>query len=353
MDIAQAMEASESQSRQIVEDNQFAVYAVGRQNRGRNQPQHQRHSQKRPNQAKPTAKQCTRCGIKGHSADDCRCSRGVGGGGGGGGQTDVNSPRGRQLNNETPRRNTVRCVNEHTSQPLRDSRQDFDSDSDDVYTDEYAFALQDSADISPVTINGITVGVIIDSGASCNIINSAVANQLRDIGSTFNKCRRRIHPYESPPLVCKEYLTANVRIHGVKPVSADFLVVPGTAPSLLGKATAQHLGILKVGVNHVSQSNEPSSPDKFFAKYPGLCESIGCLKDTEVMLHIDKSIPPVASKHSRTPFHMRDKVASEIEHLEKQGVIEKISGPTEWVSRIVTPPKPKIRAPVRSDSVLT
>lgn len=146
---------------------------------------------------------------------------------------------------------------------MRDSRQNFDSDSDEVYTDEYAFALQDSADTSPVTINGITVGVIIDSGASCNIINSAVANQVRDIGSTFNKCRRLIHPYESPPLACKEYLTANVGIHGVKPVSADFLVVPGTAPPLLGKATAQHLGILKVGVNHVSQSNEPSSPDNF------------------------------------------------------------------------------------------
>ena len=219
------------------------------------------------------------------------------------------------------------------------------SDSDDVYTDEHAFALQDSADTSPVTINGITVGVIIDSGASCNIINSAVSNQLRDTGSTFHTCRRLIHPYESPPIECKEYLTANIAINGVKPVSADFLVVPGTAPPLLGKATAQQLGILKVGINHVS--HEPSSPDNLFAKYPGLCEGISCLKDTEVMLHIDKSVPPVASKHSHTPFHMRDKVAREIEHLEKQGVIEKVSGPTGWVSRIVTPPKPKSPGEIR------
>lgn len=163
------MEASESQSRQIAEDNQFAVYAVGRQNRGRTQPEHQRH------QAKPTAKQCTRCGFKGHAANDCRCSRGVTCHKCGlvrhfvsfchtknprGGETYVNSPCGRLLNNKTPCRNTVRYVNKHTSQPLRDSHQDFDSDSDKVYTDEYAFALQDSADISPVTINGITVGVI-------------------------------------------------------------------------------------------------------------------------------------------------------------------------------------------------
>ena len=87
-----------------------------------------------------------------------------------------------------------------------------------------------------------------------------------------------------------------------------------------------------MGINHVS--HEPSSPDKC----PGLCEGIGCLKDTEVMLHIEKSVPPVASKHSRSPFHMRDKVAREI---------EKVSGPAEWVSRIVTPPRPKSPGEIR------
>ena len=170
------------------------------------------------------------------------------------------------VNSETPHRNSVRYLNKHTSEPLCDSRQVINSGSDDVYTDEYAFALQDSADTSPVTINGITVGVIIHSGASCNIINSAVANQLRDTGSTFYKCRHLIHPFESPPID----LTANVAINGVKPVSADFLLVPGTAATLLGKATVQHPGILKAGINHVSQCNGPSSPDKLFDKYPGL-----------------------------------------------------------------------------------
>ena len=80
LDIVQAMEASESQSRQIAEDNQFAVYTVGRQTRGRNKAQRQGHNhpqRQRQNQGKPRAKQCTRCEIKGHSGDDCRCSRGV------------------------------------------------------------------------------------------------------------------------------------------------------------------------------------------------------------------------------------------------------------------------------------
>ena len=56
---------------------------------------------------------------------------------------------------------------------------------------------------------------------------------------------------------------------------------------------------------------------------------------------MDKTVPPIARKHDRTPFHMRTKVAAEIQKIEQEGIIEKVSGPTEWVSRIVTPPKPK------------
>ena len=38
---------------------------------------------------------------------------------------------------------------------------------------------------------------------------------------------------------------------------------------------------------------------------------------------------------------MRTVVAAEQQKLEQEGIIEKVSGPAEWVSRIVTPPKPK------------
>ena len=41
------------------------------------------------------------------------------------------------------------------------------------------------------------------------------------------------------------------------------------------------------------------------------------------------------------PFHRREKVAREIAKLEAADIIEKVSGPTKWVSRTVTPPKSK------------
>ncbi len=58
-------------------------------------------------------------------------------------------------------------------------------------------------------------------------------------------------------------------------------------------------------------------------------------------LHIDESVKPAVQPHRQIPFHIRKKVEQELEKFEKQGIIEKVSGPTPWVSPIVVTPKPK------------
>ena len=50
---------------------------------------------------------------------------------------------------------------------------------------------------------------------------------------------------------------------------------------------------------------------------------------TGLELDIDKTVQLVARKHDQTPFHMRTKVAAEIQKLEQEGTIKKISGLTE------------------------
>jgi hypothetical protein len=95
------------------------------------------------------------------------------------------------------------------------------------------------------------------------------------------------------------------------------LVLHGNAPSLLGKEAAEALGILQVGLKFVEDKSVDSRTESILAQYPGITDGIGCLKDVEVKLHIDKSIPPVARKHNRVPFHLREKVEKEIEWGER------------------------------------
>ena len=62
--------------------------------------------------------------------------------------------------------------------------------------------------------------------------------------------------------------------------------------------------------------------------------SLGCLLGSSsavnlgilhiVKLHVDEDVKPVAQKHRRVPFHLRDKVEAEITRLEEADIIEKV-----------------------------
>lgn len=54
-----------------------------------------------------------------------------------------------------------------------------------------------------------------------------------------------------------------------------------------------------------------------------------------VKLHIDQSVQPVAQPHRRIPFKTRKKVQAELKVLEENDIIEKVDGPTPWVSPIL------------------
>ena len=57
------------------------------------------------------------------------------------------------------------------------------------------------------------------------------------------------------------------------------------------------------------------------------------LKNYEVKLYIDDTVPPVAQSACQMPFHLRKIVSAE------QDIIEKVEGPTLWVLLLVVIPK--------------
>ena len=57
-------------------------------------------------------------------------------------------------------------------------------------------------------------------------------------------------------------------------------------------------------------------------------------------MHIDKTVRPVAQARSRIPFHIRKQVKIKLNEMENDDIIERVEGPTPWVSPIVVVPKP-------------
>lgn len=59
------------------------------------------------------------------------------------------------------------------------------------------------------------------------------------------------------------------------------------------------------------------------------------------MLHVNPDVQPTCQPHRRVPFHIREKEEAELQKVANDDIIETVSGPTPWISPIVTPPKPK------------
>ena len=81
---------------------------------------------------------------------------------------------------------------------------------------------------------------------------------------------------------------------------------------------------------------EPS----IFERFPGCCEGSGKLKDFQLRIPIDPEIQPIAQPIRRVPYHLRDTLSDKLDELVELDIIEKVSGPSSWVSPVVVVPKP-------------
>ena len=107
-------------------------------------------------------------------------------------------------------------------------------------------------------------------------------------------------------------------------------VVKGPGRSLLGKNTAEKLGVLRVGPDVCSLTVEGSDAD-IREKYREVFTGVGKLKDFQLKLHIKDDVTPVAQPVRRLPFGLRAKVDEKLDELLAKDIIEEVShNPTEW-----------------------
>jgi hypothetical protein len=57
-------------------------------------------------------------------------------------------------------------------------------------------------------------------------------------------------------------------------------------------------------------------------------------------IHIDENVKPVVHPARNVPIKLRSKVKKELERMERDGIIERETNPTAWVSSMVTVVKP-------------
>ena len=281
------------------------------------------HSEEQPRPAR--GKTCDKCNKLNHFAAVCRS-----------GKPNHESTRPRRTGNSASRINAL---------------QDDDSSSDEEYlytvTQETLSTLHSKPELE-VNIGNVSIPVLIDTGASVNVLNkdhySQIVGQHKE--AKLKKSKIRLYAYgnkEPLPVLGKLDTTVEVK-DKVSPVT--FFIIDGNHGSLLNCTTATDLGLLKVNIavntiGHEHQETKPTAVTKLVEEYADIFQGIGKLKSEGIHIHIDKEVQPTVQSHRRIPFHIRQKVEQELDKLEKAGIIEEPTGPTPWVSPMVCFPKPK------------
>jgi hypothetical protein len=218
------------------------------------------------------------------------------------------------------------------------------SDNNNKHVD-YAFSLQDNAILenTPVIIGGVEIQILVDSGATCNVINEFTWNRMKQqhVVCDSKKESRTLLAYGTNKLNVIGTFMAETQV-GDKSLQAEFLVVRGEDHCLIGRDTSIQLGLLWLKTDNVNYVTGGNTVYDILKKHEEIFmdNTIGKLKDYKLKLHINEDIKPVVQSVRRIPYGLRKKVEDKITELERMDIIEKVDGPTSWVSPVVVAPKP-------------
>jgi hypothetical protein len=231
----------------------------------------------------------------------------------------------------------------------------------------------------PVIIERAHVKMIVDTGATTNILDSKAFNEIKKKNPSLHlqPSTHKIYAYmQSQPLPVLGKFEGLIESKHRMAVTT-FHVVNGDGGSLLSYSTATELDIVKMNVHavvtqssstsytdpredhkqfgnenpEIPKNHQPDSPimSKFKKEYPAVFNDIGKLKRHEVHLHLKDNAKPIVQKPRKIPFHLRKQTENKLNELEESDIIEFVpSGtPTPFVSNLVVAPKPNNPAEVR------
>ncbi len=296
---------------------------------------------------------CWRCNKAGHYARECRSSRDHKCGKCGKvGHFEVcchsgsNKP---EISQNTTRQSTRAGGNRGRNKKKADVRQVTDGEPPATEFEKQAcerdyyhvFSAEDidEENFLELKIEDKFVKIVIDSGASCNLVSHEMLNFITGGKVNLLPCDKKIYAYAAVnPLELAGKCKLNVYVPQTKQrISTEFYVTSGRAVTLLGRKASEALGLLKVGVSlHVSTERKALLK----AKFPKVFQGLGKLEGYQLKFHIDPEVEPIAQPVRRIPFSRRSKVIQKIEELVELDVIEKVEGPTGWVNPLVVVEKP-------------
>ena len=230
---------------------------------------------------------------------------------------------------------------------------DFEFESEDFFVHSVnQFTNRDRFEwIAPVDINGTVTPLKIDSGAQVNVLTWADYNSL-DRKPQIYDSKMQLKAYNNTHIRSRGICYATVQMKsGRKFNGVRFVIVDGNngvTQSILGVGDSERFGlvvrardvykvcVVKPKANECETNSDSSylTKGQITREYRDIFKGLGCL-DGKVSIHLKDDAKPIVCPARKVPIALRDKLKTELNRLEKQGVIEKTKGPTDWVLPLV------------------
>ena len=118
----------------------------------------------------------------------------------------------------------------------------------------------------------------------------------------------------------------------------DFYVIDTNAPPVMAMKTCRDLNVVKI-VMAVSEEKD-AALQSIMAEYAEVFQGIGEFPGV-CTFRVAPDATPVVCPPRRIPIALRSKLKDELDSMEKQNIICKVTEPTEWVNALVVVEKPK------------
>ena len=183
-----------------------------------------------------------------------------------------------------------------------------------------------------MSLNGVEVIIEVDTGAAVSILSESAYNQLCEVTGKLDLISLEIK--------LKSYMGHQIRVLGSCLVTVKYkdherklsvLEVKGQGPCLLGQ---NWMTELKLNWKFIGQVEAREDIQVVIDKYSEVFEGgLGTLRGVTAKIHRPTShtsvLPPTSC-----PYARRQKVESELDSLEREGIVERIQF-SEWAAPVV------------------
>lgn len=195
--------------------------------------------------------------------------------------------------------------------------------------------LRPSQWCTDITVEGSKVNFKLDTGSEVSILPYNCFKKLMT-SLELQATKIKLVSFGNSIIVPKGVVCLQC-MHGKKKENISFVVADVQSKPLLGIVECIQLGLVKRTCE--VQVALGSTKELVVEQYKDVFSGLGTLPGTYKIEMKDNAIPKVQPPR-RVPLTVRDKLKETLDIMEKQGVIESVVRPTDWVSSVVIVEKP-------------